>query len=132
MQYADGVVVDSAALQTSWTRGEPLRLLVVWRYDRQPALATRAMTWDVALHDQRGEQVRHQAGLQHAPDETPTGRALVSWFPLETDAGLAPGQYELRLRRVDDSGRPVPFVDASGQPGTEWRVRGPDLTIPAS
>jgi hypothetical protein len=131
LAYADGVSVDDTALQTSWQRGEPVRVLVVWTYDPRGALATRAITWDLALHAPGGEQVRHQSGLQHAPDETPTGRALVSWFALETDTGLAPGQYELRLRRVDDANRAVPFVDGTGQPGTEWRLMLPELARPA-
>jgi hypothetical protein len=102
LQYADGVAVRSAAVQSGWAPGEPVRLVMTWTYDGQHPLTTPSVVWDVVLRDARGESVRHQSGLSHTRDQLPIEQALLSWFMLETDASLPPGPYQLGLRRVQD------------------------------
>jgi hypothetical protein len=46
---------------------------------------------------------------------------ILSWFSLVTETGAPLGGYTLGLTRLDLTGKPLPYTDASGNTAIEWR-----------
>ena len=76
----------------------------------------------MSLHDAQGLQVSKKSDLQRDVTSLAPGEAITSWLSLETEPSTPPGQYEVRLRRLDPaSGEPLAFVDALARTATQWR-----------
>jgi hypothetical protein len=126
LSYADGVKVLYAATSSHLVPSERVGLAITW-----VAPPPAGPIWEMSLYDAQGNQIDRRSSLQRNLASAAAGVAVTSWFTLETEPSTPPGQYELRLQRLDPgTGEPLAFVDSRGRTGTQWRSGPIDAANP--